>query len=157
MHRAILRMILYKIIMYFNICFFSIVVICIDYSKWLGKNFLRCQYSVSCSPWLCTVCRFPEISRKIIDLLECISNFCDLFDTVADDSAELILNIFTDDKYNFVESCFQCIMDGIIHNDLTLRSYRCKLLDTFSKTTSDSCRHDYQCCLLHITFPPELL
>ena len=141
--------------MYFNICFFSIVVICIDYSEWLGKDFLCCQYSVTCSPWFGTVCRFLKVSWKIVDLLECVSNFCDLLDTVANDSAEFVLNIFTDDKYHFVESCFQCIMDGIVHDDLALRSYRCELLDTFSKTASNSCCHDYQCCLLHITFPPD--
>ena len=157
MHRAILRMILYQIVVNFYVGLFSIVVICIDNSEWLGKDFLCCQYGMSGSPWLGTVCRFPEISRKIIDLLECISNLCNLGDTVSDHSFELILKVFTDNKYNLVESCLQCIMDRIVHNDLTLRSYRCKLLDTFSKTASDSRRHDYQCCLFHVSFPPDLL
>ena len=47
MHRAILWVILHKIVVNFYVGFFSIVVICIDNSKWLGKDFLCCQYGMS--------------------------------------------------------------------------------------------------------------
>ena len=62
-----------------------------------------------------------------------------------------------DNKYNLVKSSFDCIMNGIIHNNLSTCSHRCKLLDSFSKTTSDSCRHNYKCCFLHKYFPPDIL
>ena len=51
----------------------------------------------------------------------------------------------------------EIIMDRIIHNNLSTWSHRCKLLDSFSKTTSDSCRHNYKCCFLHKYFPPDIL
>ena len=135
--------------MHLYVGFFSVVVICIDNSEWLGKDFLCCQYSVSGSPWLGTVRRFCKIARKIVDLLECISNFCNVGDTVSDHFFEFIFKVFADDKYDLVESCLQCIMDGIVHNDLALRAYRCKLLDSFSKTAADTGCHDHQCCLFH--------
>ena len=57
--------------------------------------------------------------------------------------AEIFLQIFSDNKDNLVESGFQCIMNGIIHDDLTGRSYGLQLLDATSETTADTCRHDY--------------
>ncbi len=67
-------------------------------------------------------------------------------------SLKSYLQIFTDDKYYFVEACLQCIMDGIIHNDLTLWSYWCKLLDSFSKSAADSGCHNHKCCFFHFRF-----
>ena len=134
MKRAILRMILYKIIMYFNICFFSIVVICIDYSKWLGKNLLRCQYSVSCSPWFGTPCRNFKTIRKICKILIYIFHFNLIADTITDYRTEFFFNIFSDNKYNLVKSCFFCIINRIIHDDLSIWRHLCKLFDTCSKS-----------------------
>ena len=41
--------------------------------------------------------------------------------------------------------------------DSDIDEEQCKLLDSFSKTTSDSCRHNYKCCFLHKYFPPDIL
>ena len=42
-------------------------------------------------------------------------------------------------------------MDRIVHNDLTARSNRGKLLDPAAKTASNSCCHDDKGCLFHVT------
>ena len=56
MKRAILRMILYQIVVNFYVGLFSIVVICIDNCKWLMQNFFTSKNSLSCSPRFSTSC-----------------------------------------------------------------------------------------------------
>ena len=56
-----------------------------------------------------------------------------------------------DNKYDLIKSGFDRIIDGIIHNNLTARSNRGKLLDPAAKTTSNSCCHDDKRCLFHVT------
>ena len=73
-----------------------------------------------------------------------------LLDPVADHFFKFFLKIFTDDKYHFIKSGFHRIVNRIIHNDLTIRAYRCKLLDTSAKPASHSRSHDYQSCLTHL-------
>ena len=157
MEFSILWLFLHKIIMHLHISFFSIIIICIDNNKWLIQNLLCSKYSLSGSPGFRAVSRFRKSLRQIIKLLEYIFYFRNFLNTLADHSAKLFFQIFTDNKHYFVKSGFQRIVDGIIHNNLSTWSHRCKLLDSFSKTTSDSCRHNYKCCFLHKYFPPVYL
>jgi release factor glutamine methyltransferase len=154
---AALLLFLHKIIMHLHISFFPIIIICIDNNKWLIQNLLCGKYSLSGSPGFRAVSRFRKSLRQIIKLLEYIFYFRNFLNTLADHSAKLFFQIFTDNKHYFVKSGFQRIVDGIIHNNLSTCSHRCKLLDSFSKTTSDSCRHNYKCCFLHKYFPPDIL
>ena len=154
---SVLWIFLHKIIMYLHISFFSIIIICIDNNKRLIQNLLCRKYSLSGSPGFRAVSRFRKSLRQIIKLLEYIFYFRNFLNTLADHSAKLFFQIFTDNKHYFVKSGFQRIVDGIIHNNLSTWSHRCKLLDSFSKTTSDSCRHNYKCCFLHKYFPPDIL
>ena len=156
MEFSILWLFLHKIIMHLHISFFSIIIICIDNNKRLIQNLLCRKYSLSGSPGFRAVSRFRKSLRQIIKLLEYIFYFRNFLNTLADHSAKLFFQIFTDNKHYFIKSGFQRIVDGIIHNNLSTWSHRCKLLDSFSKTTSDSCRHNYKCCFLHKYFPPDI-
>ena len=149
MEDSIIRLLLGQIVMYFYISFFSIVIIGIDNHKRLIQNSVCSKNSLAGSPRFCTVCRFCESFRKIFQSLECIFYFCDLFDSFSNYATELFFKVLTDDKYNFIESCFQRIMDRVVHNDLSIRSYRCKLFNSFSKAASNSGSHDDKCCLFH--------
>ena len=50
------------------------------------------------------------------------ANSCD---TIADHLFELFLDILTDNKYYFIKSGFDSVMNGIIHDDLTIWANRC--------------------------------
>ena len=154
MKDSIFRLLLNQIIMNLDISLFAIVVICIDYHKRLIKNGFGGEYSLTGSPRFCTVCRFFKSFRKVIQRLECIGNFCDFLNSLSDHTAEFFLQILADNKYNLVKSSLQCIMDRIIHNDLSIRSYWCKLFDSFSKTAANSGCHDYKCGFFHLRFLP---
>ena len=65
MKKSILRLLLHQIVMYFYICFFSIIIICINYHKRLGQNILCRKNCLTCSPWLCSVSRLLKAVRKI--------------------------------------------------------------------------------------------
>ena len=50
---------------------------------------------------------------------------------VPNDLFELLENIFADDKDNFIKSCFFRIMNGIIHDNLSVWSHLSQLFDSF--------------------------
>lgn len=43
---------------------------------------------------------------------------------ITDDLFELFLDILADDKYYIIESSFDCIMDGIVHDDVIRSIHR---------------------------------
>ena len=126
----------------FDICFLTVIIICINYHEWLVKNCLCSKDCLPCSPWFCTVCRFLKSFREIIQRLEYIFHITDFLDTVSDNSTEIFLQVFSDNENNFIKTCLYCIMNGIIHNDLAGRSYRLQLLDSSSETASNSSCHN---------------
>ena len=138
-----------QIIMYFYVCFLSIVVICIDNCKWLCKELSCADNSMAGSPWFGSVCRFHKAFRKLLHFLICIRNFCDLLYSCTNGAFKFFFQILTDNKYNFIEASLQCVSDGIIHNDLTIWSNWCKLLDSISKSASNSGCHNYKSCFFH--------
>ena len=111
MKRAILRMILYKIIMYFNICFFSIVVICIDNCKWLMQNFFTGKNSMSCSPWFYSAFRQGESFRNILKLLKNISDFHKSFSSLADGFTENLFVLTFNNKDNLFKACTDSVIN----------------------------------------------
>ena len=128
-------------------CFFSIIIICIDNNKWLFDNIFAYQNCLSCSPRFASVRRFLDAFRKVIQLLISICEFyiqsiANSFDTFSDCIMERVFDIFTDDKYYFIESGLDRIMDRIIHNDLPIRPYWFQLFNSTTKTRTHSRGHD---------------
>ena len=87
--------------------------------------------------------------RKRIQLLKCIFHMGNLLNAVSNDLPEIFLKILADDKNNLIKSGCQRVMDRIIHNDFSSRTYRFELLDTSAKPASDSGCHNNQCCVSH--------
>ena len=88
-------------------CFFSIIIICIDYKEWSIHHIFTAKNCLTCSPRFCSSCEFSaEFFRNIIKLLKCICHFYFFFNTVANDLFEIFLEIFADNEYNFVKPCF---------------------------------------------------
>ena len=133
--------------MHFYKCFFSIIVICIDHCKRLVYHTFAASYCLTGSPRFCAVCRFFKSFREIIQRLEYIFHITDFLDTVSDHFSEIFLDIFTDDKHDFIKSCFQCIMNGIINNNLAIRPNRSQLFHTTAESGANACRHNNQCCI----------
>ena len=146
-------MLLYKVVVQFYERIFSVIVISIDNSKRLFYKTFAGKNGLAGSPRFGTAFRFCKACRQIIELLECIFHLCDFADAVADDFLEIFLQILADDEDYFVEAGFQCIVDGIIHDDLPVWSYWLKLFDSLSKSAADSGCHDHKCCFLHSVFP----
>ena len=47
-----------------------------------------------------------------------MKRFTDRFHAVTDPFTEIFFNILSNHKNNLIETSLDCIMDGIIHNDL---------------------------------------
>ena len=129
--------------MHFYKCFFPIIIIRINYCKRLIYNTFTASYRLTGSPRFCTVRRFLKAFRKILQRLEHIFHITNFFNTVSDYLSKIFLNILTDNKYDFIKSCFQRIMDRIINNNFAVRSNRCQLFYATTKTGSDSGCHNH--------------
>ena len=125
--------------------FLAIVIISIDDDKRSLDDLLRYKHSLTGSPRLCPA--FWQSSRDIIDILESIVNSYIMRranggNAIADDFFELLLDILADDKYYMIETCLNCIMDGIIHDNVIGSVYRFQLFNSCSEATADSGCHD---------------
>ena len=133
--------------------FFSIIIIRIDHQKWLFDQSADAQNRLSSSPRFFPVCRDTESLRYIRKLLECVCHRRNLLNPVPDHFFEVLLQIMTDHKDNPVKSSFQRVMDGVIHNDLPIRTHWLQLFDPSAKTASDSGCHNDKCCFFHLPSP----
>ena len=131
--------------------FFSVVVIGIDDKERFLDQISRRKNRLTGSPRFFSTFRNRKTFREIIHLLVRILDRSDLLDPVSDDLLKIFLQIFSDDKNNFIKTRFQSVMDRIVHNDLAARTNRGKLLDSAAKTASNSCCHDDKRCLFHVT------
>ena len=149
MELSIVRLFADKILMNLSVGFFPVIIVCIDNDKRLIENFFRCKNCLTGSPWLGAAFRLFETVRKIFQFLERIFYFCDFLNSFSNDMTEFLLQILPDNKNHFIKSGLQRIMDGILHDHLSVRAHRRKLFNSFSEAASDSCRHDHKCCFLH--------
>ena len=69
-------------------------------------------------------------------------SFADRLDSVTDHFLELMLDILADNKYYFVKSSLNSIMNGIIHDNVMLCIYRLQLFDSTAESGSNSGCHD---------------
>ena len=127
---------MYQPVMQFYKRFFSIIIICINHSKSRINQRLRCQHCLSGSPWFRPSNR--HLSRNIVDILKTIlyintlrgTNF---FNSVPNYLSKIRLNIFSNNKNNLIKSCFNCIIDRVIHNHMPIIIHRSQLLNSFSE------------------------
>ena len=144
-----------QIIMQLHKTFFAVIIIGIDNRKGLMDNVLTCQNRLAGSPGLRPVCGLCKAARKIIQLLISICHISNLLDPITDDFLEILLKILADDENDPVKTSLQCVLDGVIHDDLSIGSHRLQLLDAAAKTAADTSRHNCKCCFhcTHLRLP----
>ena len=128
---------MYQPVMQFYKRFFSIIIICINHSKSRINQRLRCQHCLSGSPWFRPSNR--HLSRNIVDILKTIlyintlrgTNF---FNSVSNYFFKIFFNILPDNKNNLIKSRFDCIIDRIIHNHMSIIIHQSQLLNPFSES-----------------------
>ena len=128
---------------------FSIIIIRIDDYKRFVDRSLAGKHRLTGSPRFRSAFRLLESFRQSIQFLEYVTDIHQLFHTFSDGFPEIFFQVFADDEHYFIESGFDRIMDGIIHDNLSVRSHRFQLLDSFSKTAADSGGHNHQCRIFH--------
>ena len=125
--------------------FLSIVIICIYDNERGLDDILCCKDCLPRPPRLCT--SFRQSSRNVVDILESVVysyvvRGANGGNATTNDLFELLLDILTDDKYHMIEACFDCIMDGIVHDDVIRSIHRFQLLNTRSKSAADTSCHN---------------
>ena len=74
------------------------------------------------SPGLRPVCGLCKAARKIIQLLISICHISNLLIRLPMTSFEILLKILSDDENDPVKTSLQCVLDGVIHDDLSIGS-----------------------------------
>ena len=122
---------------------FSIVIVCIDHQERTVNQPLYHQNSLTGSPGFFAALRHKIALWKSVQLLIGINNRDLLGNAVSDNLLKILFQIFTDNKYDFVKSGLNGVMDRIIHNNLSIWPNRSQLLDSAPKPAADSSRHNY--------------
>ena len=134
---------IYHVIMDTAKALLSVIIICIDHKEGAVHHSLDGQHGLACSPGLrASWCHLIAL-RKIADLLIGIFHRDQLLDPVADDLLKILFQVLSDNEYDLVKSGLHCIVNGVVHNDLTARAHRRQLLDSSAKTAADSGCHDH--------------
>ena len=121
----------------------SIIIIRVDHREGRVHTAQTAQYRVAGSPGFHPSLRNLIAFRNIVEILEHIGNFHDLADSVADSLPEIFFIFFFDDKYNLLKSGLFRVIQGKIHNDMSLRIHRIDLFES-AVTASHSGSHDDQ-------------
>ena len=132
---------------------FSVIIIRVDDGKGLLNEALAGQDSLSRSPGLLPPFRQGDALRQIVQRLKGIPDLhtqlgADRFDTVADDFPEVRFDLFADDKNDLTKTCPDGIVDGIIHDDLTMKANRLQLFDAGAISGTNAGGHHNK-CLFH--------
>ncbi len=108
----------------------SVEVIGIDYSERLLDSFFSHEHCVVCAPGFGAVGRTCVAFGKLV---ECLKNDFGGYDTFVFTEyffAEIFFEILADDEYDFSESGFDCVVDGIIHDCLAVWAETVELFET---------------------------
>ena len=129
------------IIDYFK-CMTSIIIICIDNSKWPVDLINAAEDCMSGSPRFHSAFRNFKTFRNVVDILKYIRNLHIFCHTVSYCFSETVFIFFLYNKNNLLKSGSFCIKQGKIHNDVSLFI---NWIDLFKSaiTASHSCCHNY--------------
>ena len=144
-------------IMKLNKGLFSIIIVGIDDSEGTMHQLPGGQYSLTGTPGFGPSLGHSVASRNGLQTLEGISHRytalgTNFFNPIADYGSEIRFNILSDDENKVIEAGLKCIINGIIHNDFAIGAYWLQLLNAATKSGSDACSHDNQCCI-HVDSP----
>ena len=122
----------------------AIVVVCIDNKEGLLYDITAGKHRLARAPGLFAVCRAGKALGKVVLFLKSVGHGADLFNSLANHLAEILFQIVTNDKDHAVKAGFQCVVNGIIHNNLAVGAYGRQLLDAAAKARADARRHNYK-------------
>ena len=120
----------------------AIIIIRVDDQKRLMHQPFHGKNCLTGSPGFLSSFGYMIALGQRVQFLKRILHIGNFLDAVSNDLPEVLLQIFTDNEDNLVESGRQRVMNGIIHDNLTARAYRRQLLDATAKPAPDSCRHN---------------
>ena len=103
--------------------FLSVEIIRVDDNKRAIENAEAGKHGLAGSPGLLASFGHRKAFGNVVHLLEHILHVNILLDPVSDDLAEILLKIFSRDKYDLIKSGILRGIDGIIHNDLAGGAY----------------------------------
>ena len=120
----------------------SIIIICIDNSKWPVDLINAAEDCMSGSPRFHSAFRNFKTFRNVVDILKYIRNLHIFCHTVSYCFSETVFIFFLYNKNNLLKSGSFCIKQGKIHNDVSLFI---NWIDLFKSaiTASHSCCHNY--------------
>ena len=106
---------------------------------------------MSRSPGLHPAFRRLEALRQIFHLLESIFHLNSLLHAVSDGPFKILLILLLNDKDDLLKPCLHCIIDGKVHDDMSVRIHRINLLQT-AVAASHACCHNDEYWFLHFSF-----
>ncbi len=129
----------------------SVVIIRVDDGKGTVHQRQTGQHCMSRSPGLPPAFRHLEALRQIFHLLESIFHFDPLLHAVSDGLFKILLILLLNDKDDLLKPCLHCIIDGKVHDDVSVRIHRINLLQT-AVAASHTCCHNDEYWFLHFSF-----
>ena len=122
-------------------CLLSVIIVCIDHRKRSVHNRQTGQDSMSGSPWFYTAFRHLKAFWQVVKILKYILHRNPFLHTVSNALTEICFIFLLDNKYDFSKSSLYCIVDRIVHNNMSLGINGVNLFQS-AVTASHTCRHN---------------
>ena len=106
---------------------------------------------MSRSPWFHPTFRRLEALRQIPDILKRIFHLNPLLHAVSNGLFKILFILLLNDKDDLLKPCLHCIIDGKVHDDVSVRIHRINLLQT-AVAASHACCHNDEYWFLHFSF-----
>ena len=106
----------------------SVIIVCIDHGERSVYFSETVQHRMSGSPWFHTSFGHLIAFRQTVKILEHIFHFDPAAQTVADGSFEICFVFFFNDKHDFSKSGSYSIVNGKIHDNMSIFVNRIDLL-----------------------------
>ena len=126
----------------------AVVIVRVDDSEGTINEAFCGQHGVAGAPGLDTALGDGEACGQFIQLLESVFHVHALRDAVADGGFESLLDLVLDDKDHGLKACAVGIVQGVLHNGLTLGAHRVDLLHA-AVTAAHAGSHDHQYRFVH--------
>ena len=144
-----------QVIIHFAKCICAVEVIRVDNGdRTAGSQLLCTPHCMRGAERLLTALRCGQTVRQIVERLISVVHLHEAARLFADGVLERLVQLGTDDEYHAVKACTVCIVDGIIEQNLSVRTDRVDLLES-AVARAHTCRHDHQNRICHSLYPPK--
>ena len=129
----------------------AVVVVRIDDRKGAVNEGLCSQHGMAGAPRLYAPLRHGKTCGQLFQLLESVLHIHRFRHAVTDGSFEGVLDLVLDDKDHGLKAGAAGIVEGVVHNDLSVGAHRVDLLHTAVAAAHAGC-HDDQYRFVHLHF-----